>query len=257
MIFLKLGGSLITEKSQTETARLEVIDRLAIEIQDVRRENPELSILLGHGSGSFGHHAAAKFGTHLGASTVEDWKGVAAVWKAANKLHRFVMDSLLAAGLPVISFPPSASALAQDGELISLAIQPIQQALSKGLIPVIHGDVVFDETRGATIASTEAIFSYLTETIKPSRILLTGRTPGVYDRSGEILQSITQTEFTELIFADDEPLDVTGGMKTKVKYALAFSKKFPDAEVRIFSGEVPGHLREVLLGSSKGTLITY
>lgn len=257
MIFLKLGGSLITEKSQTETARLEVIDRLAIEIQDVRRENPELTILLGHGSGSFGHHAAAKFGTHLGASTIEDWKGVAAVWKAANKLHRFVMDSLLAASLPVISFPPSASALAQDGELISLAIQPIQQALSKGLIPVIHGDVVFDETRGATIASTEAIFSYLTETIKPSRILLTGRTPGVYDRSGEILHSITQAEFTELVFADDEPLDVTGGMKTKVKYALEFSKQFPDAEVRIFSGEVPGHLREVLLGSSKGTLITY
>ena len=257
MIFLKLGGSLITEKSQTETARLEVIDRLAAEIQDVRRENPELTLLLGHGSGSFGHHAAAKFGTHLGASTTEDWKGVAAVWKAANKLHRFVMDSLLAAGLPVISFPPSASALAQDGELISLAIQPIQQALSKGLIPVTHGDVVFDETRGATIASTEAIFSYLTETIKPTRILLTGLSPGVYNRSGKILPSITQAEFAELFFDDDEPLDVTGGMKTKVKYALAFSKKIPGAEVRILSGEVPGHLREILLGSPKGTLITY
>ena len=191
MIFLKLGGSLITEKSQTETARLEVIDRLATEIQGARRENPELTILLGHGSGSFGHHAAAKFGAHFGASTIEDWKGVAAVWKAANKLHRFVMDSLLAAGLPVISFPPSASALAQDGELISLAIQPIQLALSKGLIPVTHGDVVFDETRGATIASTEAIFSYLTEPIKPSRILLSGLTPGVYDHSGEILPSIS------------------------------------------------------------------
>ena len=257
MIFLKLGGSLITEKSQTETARLEVIERLATEIQDVRRENPELTLLLGHGSGSFGHHAAAKFGTHFGASSTEDWKGVAAVWKAANKLHRFVMDSLLAAGLPVISFPPSASALAQDGELKTLAIQPIQQALSKGLIPVTHGDVVFDETRGATIASTEAIFSYLTATIKPSRILLTGLTPGVYDRSGKILPSITQAEFAKLVFADDEPLDVTGGMKTKVKYALAFSKNLPGTEVRIFSGEVPGHLREVLLGSSKGTLITY
>jgi len=256
MIFLKLGGSLITEKSQTESARLEVIDRLAAEIQDVRRENPDLSILLGHGSGSFGHHAAAKFGTHLGASSIEDWKGVVAVWKAANKLHRFVMDSLLAAGLPVISFPPSASSLAHDGELISLAIQPIQHALSKGLIPVIHGDVVFDETRGAAIASTEAIFSYLTETIKPSRILLTGLTPGVYNRSGEILSSITQADFDGLAFADDEPLDVTGGMKTKVKYALAFSKILPGTEVRILSGETPGHLREALLGSPKGTLIT-
>jgi isopentenyl phosphate kinase len=256
MIFLKLGGSLITEKSQTETARQEVIDRLAAEIYDVRRENPDLALLLGHGSGSFGHHAAAKFGTHHGASTSEDWKGVIAVWKAANRLHRFVMDSLLAAGLPAISFPPSASALARDGELISLAIQPFQQALSKGLIPVTHGDVVFDETRGAAIASTEALFSYLTETIKPIRILLAGLTPGVYDRSGEVLSSITQAVFDELTFADDELLDVTGGMKAKVKYALAFSKQLPGTEIRIFSGEVPGQLREVLLGSSNGTLIT-
>lgn len=256
MIFLKLGGSLITEKSQTETARLEVIDRLAAEIYDVRRENPDLALLLGHGSGSFGHHAAAKFGTHHGASTSEDWKGVVAVWKAANKLHRFVMDSLLAAGLPVISFPPSASALAHDGELISLSIRPFQQALSKGLIPVTHGDVVFDETRGAAIASTEALFSYLTETIKPNRILLAGLTPGVHDRSGEVLSSITQADFDELAFADDELLDVTGGMKTKVKYALAFSKQLPGTEVRIFSGEAPGQLREVLLGSPNGTLIT-
>jgi len=256
MIFLKLGGSLITEKSETETARLEAIDRLAAEIQDVRMENPDLAILLGHGSGSFGHHAAAKFGTHLGASTIEDWKGVVAVWKAANKLHRIVMDALLAAGLPVISYPPSASALAHDGELISLAVQPIQQALLKGLIPVTHGDVVFDETRGAAIVSTEALFSYLIEEITPSRILLAGLAPGVYDRSGKILSSITQAELDGLAFAEKEQKDVTGGMETKVKYALAFSKKLPGTEVRIFSGEVPGQLRVVLLGASSGTLIT-
>jgi len=257
MIFLKLGGSLITEKSQTETARLEVIDRLASEIQDVYREDPELSILIGHGSGSFGHHAAAKFGTHLGASTIEDWKGVVAVWKAANKLHRIVIDSLLAAGLPVISYPPSASAHALDGELTNIAIGPIQQALSKGLIPVTHGDVVFDETRGAMIASTEAIFSCLIEKIKPNRILLAGLAPGVYDRSEKMLSSISQAELDGLSFTNREQRDVTGGMKTKVKYALAFSKLLPDTEVRIFSGEVPGQLREVLLGSTNGTLLKH
>ncbi|MCK5319703.1 MAG: hypothetical protein KAJ55_17455, partial [Anaerolineales bacterium] len=90
----------------------------------------------------------------------------------------------------------------------------------------------------------------------PDRILLTGLTPGVYDRSGEILSSIAQADFGGLAFSDDEPLDVTGGMKTKVKYALAFSKKLPGTEVRIFSGETPGQLREVLLGSPNGTLIT-
>lgn len=256
MIFLKLGGSLITEKSQTENARLDVIERLAREIREVRRASPDLTILLGHGSGSFGHHAAKKFGTHLGASTGEDWDGFAAVWKAANSLHRIVMDSLLAADLPAISFPPSASAIAQNGELQSLAIQPIQQALRNSLIPVTHGDVVFDDSLGSAIASTEAVFLYLAESMKPDRILLAGRTPGVYDQSGNILPSLTPAELHELTFAATEKRDVTGGMESKVKYAFTFARRFPDTEVRIFSGEAPDQLRDVLLGLPQGTRIT-
>ena len=59
--FLKLGGSLITDKSQPYTARLEVIDRLAQEILQARQENPGLLLLLGHGSGSFGHTPAHQY----------------------------------------------------------------------------------------------------------------------------------------------------------------------------------------------------
>lgn len=34
-------------------------------------------------------------------------------------------------------------------------------ALKVGLVPVVHGDVAFDEELGGTIASTETIFSFL------------------------------------------------------------------------------------------------
>jgi isopentenyl phosphate kinase len=256
MIFLKLGGSLITEKTETETARKDVIDRLAREIQDFHRESPDAALLLGHGSGSFGHHASKHYGTHLGASTTEDWHGFAAVWKAANNLHRIVLDSLLAAGLPAISFPPSASALAREGALVSMATQPLQQALRNGLLPVTHGDVVFDESRGSAIASTEAVFSYLAERIKPDRILLAGHEPGVFDRSGNILSTLSEGDLDDLSFADNEQRDVTGGMGSKVEYALSSARLFPGTEIRVFSGEVPGQVLDVLLGSTQGTLIT-
>ena len=48
-LFIKLGGSLITDKRATETARTAVICRLAREIAQVRQQNPGLDLVLGHG----------------------------------------------------------------------------------------------------------------------------------------------------------------------------------------------------------------
>ena len=53
--FLKLGGSLITDKSRPQTARLDVLERLASEIAQAYHKHPDLSLVIGHGSGSFGH----------------------------------------------------------------------------------------------------------------------------------------------------------------------------------------------------------
>ena len=66
MQFLKLGGSLITDKDTAHTPRIDVIDRIAGEIKKYLVEHPQDSLLLGHGSGSFGHVPAAKYGTREG-----------------------------------------------------------------------------------------------------------------------------------------------------------------------------------------------
>jgi len=107
--FIKLGGSLITEKGREATPRLDVINRLASELSDIRKSNPDLRILLGHGSGSFGHVPAQKYNTRAGVHTPEEWGSFIEVWQQAAALNHIVMDALLAAGLPAIGFPPSAS----------------------------------------------------------------------------------------------------------------------------------------------------
>ncbi|MEI8166629.1 MAG: uridylate kinase, partial [Chloroflexales bacterium] len=57
--FIKLGGSVITNKSGQEAPDLPLIARLAAEIAAARAARPTLAVVLGHGSGSFGHHYAA------------------------------------------------------------------------------------------------------------------------------------------------------------------------------------------------------
>ena len=258
VVFLKLGGSLITDKARPETARLEVLTRLAREISEARAERPEMRLLLGHGSGSFGHPAAARYGTRAGARTPEEWRGFQQVWWAAHRLNRHVMDALLQAGLPAVSFPPSSHALCEGGELVELAAEPITRALEAGLLPVVQGDVAFDRTWGATIVSTEQVLGHLAGLLRPARVLLAGAEQGVYARfpaAGEPLQELRDRDLAGLSIGSAAEADVTGGMAGKVAWGLQLAAELPGTEIRIFSGALAGNLRSALEGAALGTLI--
>ena len=64
--FIKLGGSLITDKDQDSTARYEMLDQLSQELAIAIKQHPEKKFVIGHGSGSFGHFAAKKYNTRNG-----------------------------------------------------------------------------------------------------------------------------------------------------------------------------------------------
>jgi isopentenyl phosphate kinase len=285
MFFLKLGGSLITDKTRENAPRLDVITRLAREIQQFKTQVPQLKMLLGHGSGSFGHAAARRYGTRSGVHDADAWRGFAEVSVAAARLNRIVADALHEAGLPVIGVAPSASAQCEDGRLAHLAVEPIRQALDHGLIPLVMGDVAFDGVRGGTIVSTEEVFAYLADHLPVSHVLLAGETEGVYHafvgtgRGGtrhggtrhggtrhggtrhgpslHVIPLITPLNW-DLIrdgVGGSGGADVTGGMAGKVQDMLALVLRHPTVTVRIFSGLVEGEVARALRGERVGTEI--
>jgi isopentenyl phosphate kinase len=259
--FLKLGGSLITDKTKPSTARPEVLKRLANEIAEAKAENAHMRLILGHGSGSFGHAAADKYGTREGVNTPEEWLGFAEVWQQASALNRLVIESLYAAGLPAVAFPPSASAWGKDGEVASWEMVPIERALEKNLLPVVYGDVVFDTVRGGTIFSTEDLFVRLALQLKPDRILLAGIEEGVwadYPSCTQLVETLTPKNLPDVApaLAGSLATDVTGGMETKVRQMLSLVEQLPDLEVLIFSGQHPFSVKKALLGERLGTRIS-
>ncbi len=250
MIYLKLGGSLITDKHRPATVRADVLARLAGEIVAARAARPDLRLIIGHGSGSFGHVEAQKYGTRAGVASPEAWRGFAAVSAAAARLNQIVTDALLEAGVPVLSLQPSASARCRDGVLIHLETGPIEAALAHGLVPLIYGDVAFDEVRGGTIASTEELFAYLLPRLGGECVLLVGEADGVYATfGGDVIPEITPANYAAIQAAlrASEAIDVTGGMASKVAQMLALAQAQPGLTVRIFSGRYPGLLTQVLL----------
>jgi len=258
LVFLKLGGSLITDKSQPYTARLDKLDDLSAQIAAASQENADLRLILGHGSGSFGHTPASQFDTRRGVSGPEAWRGFAEVWYQASRLNRLVIEALHRAGLPALAFSPAASVIARDGKVSSWDCAALRSALENGLLPVIHGDVVFDQIRGGTILSTEDLFAYLAQEFQPERILLAGQERGVWADFPS--RQRLAAEITPRNFAQQTPglggaagTDVTGGMRSKVTEMLKLVELLPSLEVLIFSGEEPGILRRVLRGENPGT----
>ncbi|NDJ53247.1 MAG: isopentenyl phosphate kinase family protein [Chloroflexi bacterium] len=260
LTFLKLGGSLITDKGQAETARLDVIQRIAREVAEAQDLRPDQRLLIGHGSGSFGHVAAARFGTRDGVQTPDQWGGFAEVARTAARLNTIVIEALADVGLPVMRFQPSASALCENGIIKELASAPISEALAQGVIPVVYGDVAIDHVRGGTIISTEEVFERLALDLRPERILLAGNTPGVFDGRGEVISLITSDSVASHrpALQGSEHTDVTGGMLSKVQGMLSLASKVEKLEIRIFDGESSGNVREALGDTSTnlGTRIT-
>jgi isopentenyl phosphate kinase len=262
LVFIKLGGSLITDKSQPLTPHHDAIQRCVAEIAQVKEENPDLRLLIGHGSGSFGHAVGAQYQTQAGVMGQSSWKGFAEVWAAARELNQIVVNEFTAHGLPIIVFPPSAGIIAENHEFKSWDIGALMEALSHELIPVVHGDVVFDKVIGGTIFSTEKAFQYLANKLHPHRILLAGSDPGVYIRPGEsdeILDQISSKNIDQVlpVLSGAENTDVTGGMVAKVQLMFDLLQTHPNMEILIFSGVTPGNIRKALQGGNPGTLIIH
>lgn len=260
LTFLKLGGSLLTDKAAVESLRSDVLARLAAEIKSALEAQPGLRLLLGHGSGSFGHVAAAQFNTRAGVATAEEWLGYANVSDAAARLNRAVCAALLAEGVPAVSLQPSASALCEAGRIVHLAAEPVAAALEAGILPIIYGDVAFDTLRGGTIISTEEIMSFLATSMQPRRMLLAGETDGVLDEQARPIAEISEQSlpFIAAAIGGSRGTDVTGGMASKVRAMLDLVNEVEGLTVRVFSGLQSGNVRDVLLGlgGQPGTLIT-
>ena len=265
LIFLKLGGSLITDKNREALAREEVIRRAAQEIKGALEARPNLRLLVGHGSGSFGHFVAQRYGLLEGEPP--NWRGYAETGAAAARLNRLVTDTFLDEGVPVVSIQPSASAHCHDGELISMETGPIESALEHGLVPLVYGDVALDEVCGCTIISTEQIFAYLAEHLEPTRIVLAGEVEGVFtadplrDESAQLIPEISHQNFhqVEEVLAGSHGVDVTGGMLTKVQIMYALVQERPELKVQLISGRQPGMIKRALLepGFAEGTTIRW
>jgi len=268
VIFIKLGRSVVTNIDIPYSARLPIIQQFAQELARVMKEKPEIKIIIGHGSGSFGRTAAKEQLYHekKGFPSVH---AAAAVAKAALDLHTVIIAELVRAGVPAFSMPPSATGIIdnESKRLLSMDVLQIKRILQMGGVPIVFGDVIpCSDGRGAHIVSTEEIFAFLGKHFDPSAIFLFGEVflgemEEIYQnfrlqplQQGKNHQLSSIPEITPELWAVILS-EVTNRQKThetkeiikKINIMMELVKKNPRIKIYVTSGMRKGVLENLLI----------
>lgn len=265
LVFLKLGGSLITDDRRYETPRPAAISRSAREIAAALQVRPDLQLVLAHGSGSFGHFVADKY--HVREGNLQDWRGFAEASAAAQRLNRLVTDTFLEEGLRVAAIQPSASARCHDGEVAEMAIEPLIELVRHGVAPVVYDDVAIDDKRGCTIISSDQILVYLAQHLCPQRIVIADEPAGVYsgdpqrDAVVRLIPEISSSNYGEVehTLSTSFSTDMSGGMLTLVQMLYQLVREQPGLAVHIITGRRSRLIEQSLIDPSfrEGTWIHF
>ncbi|PKG31632.1 isopentenyl phosphate kinase, partial [Methanoregula sp.] len=174
-----------------------------------------------HGAGSCGQ--AEDKGSHgdIGAGSGET-EGSYVTHSAVSGLNAEVVCSLREKGVRAIGVHPLHVGVADKGRLVAFECRHLETMLALGMVPVIHGDVVMDLSRGACIVSGDQLVRYLAAALRISRVGLATDVPGVLD-GGRVVPEITRRTVMNLHIGDSMHTDVTGGMRGKIEELLGLA----------------------------------
>ncbi len=214
---LKLGGSVITHKTESETVDETALRTAASAVGRRVDGSRPASLVVVHGGGSFGHPAAAA----AGVSATDGSRDAAAlvdVHRAMGRLTEQVVSELDAAGVPALPVRPL-SLVRRTDDAVTCPAEPVVSMLAEGFVPVLHGDVVVHEGTGGTVLSGDDLVVALADALGADRVGVCSTVPGVLD-DGAVVPEITDYEDVAAVLGDSEATDVTGGMAGKVRALL-------------------------------------
>lgn len=246
VVILKIGGSVITDKSRLGYARKEEIERIAVEIAGFQK-----SMVLVHGAGSFGHIPARRFGL----PDRFDPRGLLITHRSVCRLNEIVLEALCNAGAAPLPVHPLGCTVLREGRIDRMDVSMITQMLQRGILPVLHGDVAMDAARGSWIVSGDQLVSFLAIKLNAEMAALGTDVDGLIFQ-GSVVPRITGDDLSRLdsSLSGSSGVDVTGGMRGKVLELLSLADD--GVSSIIFNASKPGNVLRALQGEHVGTAVT-
>lgn len=255
LYIMKIGGSIATNKqSAKRSVRKELLFAIARSIKE-SQEKGGFDLVLIHGAGSFGHVLAQKYALKSG--TGEDPRKVrgALLSRIANQgLDADITKIVFRAGLRIVPVH-TASVITQDrGRIVTFDFCALRLALEKGYVPLLYGDMVFDETLGMSICSGDTIAASAALELRAQKIFFASDIDGVFDRDPHLFADAQLIERMTLgdihgvgNISHSHSVDATGGLLGKLNSLLEIRGSATE-RIELFNGFFPENYRKALLG---------
>lgn len=247
---VKIGGSVITDKTKPFTFKKEIMKRLAEEIKEADKKS-----ILVHGAGSFGHIFADKYKLHEGYKNDNQIKGVAKVQRDVKNLNLMILNALIDAGINAVSIPPSVIVKCRNKKIVEMDTRIFKNYLDMEIMPVTFGDVVLDEKLKFCICSGDQLMLYLAKAFKPKKAIFCTDVDGIYTLDPSINKNARLLEQVDVNFlrnmlkigkSKTKKTDVTGEMFGKIDTIIKISKIGVDTIV--LNGNIKNRLKGALSG---------
>lgn len=249
MYLIKIGGSVITEKSSIATFRPQIMDELAFQLAKVNE-----TFILVHGAGSFGHVLAKKYELTNGLTYHEQRYGFAETQALVQTLNTHVLTALHQYKIPAVSLPPHAFLTFTNRTVETVMMDLFQSYVDKGFIPVTYGDVVLDWKIGFSICSGDLLIWLLAKTFQPKKVIFVIDEDGMYTKNpkmhpdAELVETIKGDDIDTLQTTLDKHADVTQGMAGKLQTIKKITSLHIDTV--LVNGLTPNRLYKVLRNQS-------
>lgn len=257
-VILKLGGSVITDKSKPMTPKQGEIERLAREIALAHVER----LVIVHGGGSYGHPLAKKYKIAEGYENRKQLLGFSLTREAMVTLNQIVVDQLIRRNVPSVGVQPSAIATTQNGRINRIELDPLRRMLELRLVPVLYGDAVLDAKLGFTILSGDQLAVELALSLGSNLVVFGVDVDGLCtadpkaDPAARLLETVGREQLEAMVssIGGSRTPDVTGGMKGKVREALPLVRR--GIKVHIVNACSPENVYKALVGRKvRGTVL--
>ena len=225
MYIIKLGGSVITDKSKEYFFKKEIMNNLS---KEIKKANKKCIII--HGAGSFGHILAKKYKLNNGFTHNNQLKGFSETIQMVQVLNNHVLKSLNLYDNHAVSIAPHNILKLINHKVYKMNFEIFSDYISKNIMPLTFGDVVLDNNLGFSICSGDLLAFELAKYFKPKKVIFVIDEDGLYtsnpkeNNNAELINNISFTELNKLSTPLNNYADVTKGMGGKIQMISKIAK---------------------------------
>jgi len=255
---VKLGGSILTDKSTPYQVREGILDSVALELSACINLGLIESLVLVHGVGSFGHPPVIEYKLYKGFQNADQLIYLSKTQYIVNKLRLMIVDSFIKVGIPVNLMFPSSMLLGNKGIISHSLTDALKGYLSLGMVPLLGGDMIYDEEIGFSVCGGDLLAVFLARELGANQLIFVSDVNGVYDMDPKIHPEallikeieINETEIMTQEGEENNKRDITGQMTGKLSTIFSIRDLIQKGlKVAILSMMIPDTLKKFLEGT--------